>query len=602
MREVDISRDIHLAITAFSQVIMHKLQKLVFPKDDINAPEDMYFRRGDETPQVSATPEGIIVPLGATVSFDTFFNGLTIRAWRDNCRVDNLALALVGRGRVTVRVGIHRLGHEQKWLCEASIDLDDTPAEIELPFWKSLTDGILYFSVTANSDAFISEGYFLTHDMPANDVKLGIVITHFNRKHYVLPAMRRISNELLVDPDLGGRVDLIVVDNSQNIDVSEAAGATVIPNKNLGGSGGFTRGLLHLKDNGFSHCLFMDDDASCEMEAIRRTFQILQFAKAPDLAVAGSMMREDKPSLLHEKGAGYQGTRVINLKKDLDMSRVIDLLEAEVPEDIAYGGWWHFAFKISEVKQYSFPFFVRGDDMLFGMTNSFNIMTMNGIGGWADDFGLKEGPFTRYLSLRAAFVCTMIASETSAISMAKTHLKCVLGSALSYNYGGARAYTQAVRDVMKGPRFWVDNIDTSSLRKQIAELAPDELMKPLSIPENAEVGRMDKTKAHKVFRILTLNGFLIPSFALKNRTAVEPKSFHASFQRIFRYNQVAFLAPDKTGYVVKHDKAQFFSALFECVVVAMGFVTQASRLRKQYRAELNTVASEKFWRDIYSKP
>ncbi len=581
---------------------MHKLQELVFPKDEIKAPEDMYFRRVGETSEASQVGKGVILPAGATVSFDTFFNGFSVKPWMDNCSFETLSLAIAGKGNVTVRIGLHNLGAEQTWLDEKTLDLSEIPTEISLPFWPTLMEGVLFFAVAANTDAEISDGYYFTRDIPTNDVKLGIVITHFNRKHYVLPAMKRISNELLLDADLAGRVDLIVVDNSQNIETSEAARATVIPNKNLGGSGGFTRGLLHLKDNGFSHCLFMDDDASCEIEAIRRTFQILQFAKAPNLAVAGSMMREDKPSLLHEKGAGYRGTRVINLKKDLDMSQVLDLLEAEVLEDIAYGGWWHFAFKISEVKQYSFPFFVRGDDMLFGMTNSFNIMTMNGIGGWADDFGLKEGPFTRYLSLRAALVCTMIASETSAISMAKTHLKCVLGSALSYNYGGARAYTQAVRDVMKGPRFWVDNIDTSSLRKQIAALAPDEQMKPLSIPEDAEVGRMDETKAHKVFRILTLNGFLIPSFALKNRTAVEPKSFHASFQRIFRYKQVAFVAPDKTGYIVKHDKAQFFSALFECVVVAVGFVTRASKLRKQYRAELDTVASEKFWRDIYSKP
>lgn len=579
---------------------MHKLQKLALPKPDINAPEEMYFRQSGDG--VLCLDRSISIRSGGLVSLDTFFNGFSVKPWKDNCWFETLSLGIIGKGNVTVSVGLHTLEAETTWLDKRTVDLSDSPTEISLKFWPTITDGILFFSVAANTDAEITDGYYFTRDNPTNDVKLGIVITHFNRKHYVLPAMRRISNELLVDPDLTGRVDLIVVDNSQNIDASEAAGATIIPNENLGGSGGFTRGLLHLKDSGFSHCLFMDDDASCEMEAIRRTFQILQFAKASNLAVAGSMMREDKPYLLHEKGADYRGTRVVNLKKDLDMRQVVDLLRAEIPENVAYGGWWHFAFKISEVKQYSFPFFVRGDDMLFGMTNSFNILTMNGIGGWADDFGLKEGPFTRYLSLRAALVCTMIASETSAISMAKTHLKCVLGSALSYNYGGARAYTQAVRDVMKGPQFWVDNIDTSSLRKQIANLAPDEQMKPLSIPEDAEVGRMDETKAHKVFRILTLNGFLIPSFALKNRTAVEPKSFHASFPRIFRYKQVAFVAPDKTGYIVKHDKGQFFSALFECVAVAVGFVTRASKLRKQYRAELDTVASEKFWRDIYSKP
>ncbi|OYR08935.1 glycosyltransferase [Brucella grignonensis] len=579
---------------------MHKLQKLVFPKSEITAPIEMYFRSSET---VSTDVEGVIgIPLGQTVSLDTFFNGFSVAPWKENCRIDNLGIALVGKGNVTVRIGLHSIENGMPWLGETTVDLSAVPVEIDLPFWSMMSDGILFYSVTANTDSEISDGYYFTKDAPTTDVKLGIVITHFNRKHYVLPAMKRISDTLLADPDLSANIDLIVVDNSQNIEPSEAAKATVIPNKNLGGSGGFTRGLLHLKDNGFSHCLFMDDDASCEMEAIRRTFQILQFGAVPNLAVAGSMLREDKPFLLHEKGADYRGTRVINLKNGLDMRKVVDLLKAELPEHVAYGGWWHFAFKISDVKQFSFPFFVRGDDMLFGMTNPFNILTMNGVGGWADDFGLKEGPFTRYLSLRAALVCTMIASDTAAVSMVKTYFKCVLGSALSYNYGGARAYTQAVCDVMKGPQFWVDNIDTSSLRKQIANLAPDEQMKPFSVPADAEIGSLDRTKAHKVFRILTLNGFLLPSFVLKNRTAVEPKNFLASFQRIFRYKQVAFVAPDQTGYVVKHDKVQFFSALFKCIVVAITFMGSVSRLRKQYRTELYTVATEKFWRDIYSKP
>lgn len=234
---------------------MHKLQELVFPKDEIKAPEDMYFRRVGETAEACLVDKGVMIPQGETVSFDTFFNGFSVKPWMDNCSFENLSLAIAGKGSVTVRIGIHHPNAEQQWLDECLLELAETPSDISLPSWRTVTDGILFLAISAITDAEISGGYYFTRDNPTSEVKLGIVITHFNRKHYVLPAMKRISNELLADPDIKGRVDLIVVDNSQNIEPPETAKATVIPNKNLGGSGGFTRGLLHLKDSGFSHCL-----------------------------------------------------------------------------------------------------------------------------------------------------------------------------------------------------------------------------------------------------------------------------------------------------------------------------------------------------------
>ena len=61
---------------------------------------------------------------------------------------------------------------------------------------------------------------------PQQDVKLGIVVTHFNRKQWVLPAVSRIHDELLTDPVFKGKVELIIVDNSQNITAEELTGKT----------------------------------------------------------------------------------------------------------------------------------------------------------------------------------------------------------------------------------------------------------------------------------------------------------------------------------------------------------------------------------------
>ena len=66
----------------------------------------------------------------------------------------------------------------------------------------------------------------------------------------------------------------------------------------MGGSGGFTRGLMYLEDEkSYTHCLFMDDDASCEIESIRRAYALLQYATTEKFAVAGAQLREAAPSI-----------------------------------------------------------------------------------------------------------------------------------------------------------------------------------------------------------------------------------------------------------------------------------------------------------------
>ncbi|MFT9418957.1 glycosyltransferase family 2 protein [Acetobacter sp.] len=582
---------------------MHKLQVFVLPRIDIISTEDMYFHGSDDTVIASLKNQKISIEKSKAVQFDTFFNSFSVEPWKKNCSINDLNIAITGKGHVRIRFGLHTLNEAHRWLYECDVNLSEAPLEIELPFWAHLERGMLYLEMRALSYAEFTGGYFFTRTPPRNDVKLGIVITHFNRKKYVLPAIKRISDELLNEKYCDDRISLVVVDNSQNIEDDEKRKAILIPSINLGGSGGFTKGFLYLKDNGYSHCLFMDDDASCEMESIRRTLQLLQYAKINKMAIAGAMMREAEPFRLHEKGARIDdGKGVVNLKHGLDIRHVHDLLLAEEDEPVTYGGWWHFAFGINDVQHLSFPFFVRGDDMLFGATNNFNIVTMNGIGGWADDFGLKENPTNRYLSLRAHIMCLILNTNTSKWKMLKTYFGCVITSDMSYNFSGARAFTEAMRDVMRGPSFWEENISMEAVRKKLAQIAPGEKCEPIEIPQDIDRHRsLHESKLRRWVRLLTLNGIFLPDFLLKNRTVVEPKNYHAVFRRIFRYRRVMYLAPDRTGYIVEYNRKKFFGNLKEFFETSVKFYKEFDSLKKTYRKSFDYLTSEKFWRKIFSE-
>ncbi|WP_415182274.1 glycosyltransferase [Phaeovulum sp.] len=582
---------------------MIKLQTIIFPGTELPATEDMYFHAQDKG-VISSISKGVIyVPAWASVRGDTYFNGFSVGKWKEICQVDDLSIAFTGQGRALVRIGVNVLDHASRWLHESEITLSKEPSVIPINAFSTLVDGILFFQIIALEDLTLSGGYYFTHTAPPNKVKLGIVVTHFNRKHYVLPAIRRVTAQLLGDPEMEGRISMVVVDNSQNITPEEASCATVIPNQNLGGAGGFTRGLLHLKDNGFSHCLFMDDDASCEIESIRRTFRILQYAKSPKLAIAGSMMREAAPYEIHEAGAVFQDGRTRPLKNGFDLRCPDKLLSVETKQEhIDYGGWWHFAFRIDQVQHLAFPFFVRGDDILFALSNDFDIFTMNGIGEWAEDFEIKENPFTRYLTLRSTLVLALLKSSRSKRRFLRMYRRLVRDCLYSYNYSSARAFTVAMQHVMRGPEFWRKNIDMIAVREELGRLCPGENMASITMPVDLVMRPSQESRWHRFARRITLNGFLLPKRMIRDKTVLDRKDFIGDARKIYRFRRVLYTAPNgNAGYLAKYDKYRFWEEFNLARQTAREFRRRFPELKRQYAKASTDLMSEAFWRGVYNE-
>lgn len=582
--------------------MQHALQHLVMPNLVFGAPAEMYARLDGDKVHASMHEGQLLFETGGQASFDTFFNSVTVGAWKAETVVEDLYLHLRGDGRFIVRIGVHCIGYPARWLDERQITLTaDADARIEIESWPALQSGMLFFALEAVDRGRLSGGCFATTTPPRRDVKLGIVITHFNRKQWVLPAIERIRGELLCDPLYAGRIELVVVDNSQNITSEEARGITLIPNQNLGGSGGFTRGLLYLKDRqDFTHCLFMDDDASCEIESIRRTFSLLAYARQSRLAVAGSLMRELEPCRLFEKGAKFNG-RVRPLKSGLDMRHVPDLLAAENADDaVDYGAWWFFAFSVSEVRSYAFPFFVRGDDIRFGLENEFNILTLNGIGCWGPDFSSKSGPVTVYFDVRSHLVHAAL-DEASFFQVVKMLTRFIAAQLFSYNYSSAQSVLMAIEDFSEGPRFFINNLEMTAVRDRLSRFAHQEKPGPVnSGSDGAVTAKPANGFGTRLMQIITLNGYLLPAFLLRKELLLHPKAFRADLGSIFAYRRVLYVSePDGVGYIATHDKKKFFLLLGRFFMKLAVLLLAYGSLARRYRGMKTYMMSEKFWRETY---
>jgi galactofuranosylgalactofuranosylrhamnosyl-N-acetylglucosaminyl-diphospho-decaprenol beta-1,5/1,6-galactofuranosyltransferase len=533
------------------------------------------------------------------VVVDTYFNSLTVGKWKKYTGINDLFFSLIGLGKFLIRFGLHRYCHGFRWLYEYEVILSEEEQTVELPFWNSLDDGVLIVEILSLSAGWLSVASYLTSSEPYTRVTLGIVITTFNRQKYTIGAEKRIREQLFIDSEFRENIKLLIVDNGRNLSPENVPSAIVIPNKNLGGAGGFTRGLMHLLVSGvFTHCLFMDDDASCEVESIKRTYRLLQYSNISGLAIAGALLREVEPFRQFENGARFDGL-CRPIKSGLDMRDHIAVILNEVEEAVDYGGWWFFAFALKDVKELPFPFFVRGDDIMFALRHKFKILTMNGICSWADDFSLKSGPIPTYLDVRSHLMQGLLDNiRTTPFKLALMTWRFFAASALSYNYATAKAVILAVRDVLAGPTFFEQFPDAANTRKEISEFAG--LEKVISIDRAslvfAQPRDLRESKVRFLFRWISLNGHLIPNFFLKSGIVFQPKNFHGSLRQIFGWKQVLYLyEPLSVGYVSSQNKRVFFSLLLKQALMSFKLLVKARLLKRQYSEAHKYLTSAAFW-------
>ena len=575
-------------------------QSAVFPSYDLCNDEDLYFRLNERCLLQYGEVSRVVMHKGGVLSTDTYFNSVSVGKWKSLTGLTDLTLQLRFKGAVALKWSWHRTHNRQIVIGEAklsSVDINQ-PVQIPVPQYERLSDGVISFELFALEDTEVAGFEYTTTMAPRRDVKLGITITHFNREQYVVPAVRRLNQQLLTDPSYADRVRLFVIDNSQNLTNAQMAGAKVIPNANLGGSGGFMRGLIHIQDSGeFTHGLFMDDDASNEIEAIRRTISLLEYAIDEKTAVSGAMLFEQYPAIQHENGAWFNGI-CCPRNSGFDMSELGNIVENEKLVQVDYGGWWFFAFPLKYVRHYTFPFFVRGDDIYFSLKNHFDIATLNGICSWQEDFAIKDGPLTSYLDTRGHLVHNLLGTFSG--SRRGKSLRMIRNwfrrYALTYHYESANAVLDAVEDVMEGPDFWLENIDMRKRRSEILSCVKNEKLQDVSTDWNLEFRQVKKSPKKQLSRRLTLNGHLLPKMFFKKYNVALPKGFGGRINESFRCNKILCVdSLSQKGYVVEHDKRAFFSALRRYYKIRYRWWRNYDRLKVAYQARERELTSRDFW-------
>jgi len=258
-------------------------------------------------------------------------------------------------------------------------------------------------------------------------------------------------------------LEVFVVDNGKTLQQEniETPYVRLFPNKNYGGSGGFTRGIieaLRRKDE-FSHVLLMDDDILLESNVLVKTIRFLQILRPEhqDLAIGGSMLRLDQMNMQHEAGGKWTGLTVKSILPDLNLEDIKDVLQLTEQHEIAdFCGWWYCCFPLCILSEENLPLplFIKIDDIEYGMRNAKKIEFMTGIGVWHEPFQQKEKAYLHYYNVRNKLIVNAMHIEAWNMNKAAFLLAYYLGKILlSKEYHMIGFPLQGFQDYMKGPQY-----------------------------------------------------------------------------------------------------------------------------------------------------
>lgn len=556
--------------------------------------QEMYFRTNagnlDYKDSIILKPEHFF-------STDTYFNSISIGKIKKYTIIENLYLKLKAKGKFFLKIYHINDSLEKLEIFSKRYDLTElTEFNTELEQWPNLGNGLLYFVIHAIDITSLYDFSYLTNTQPTQEVKLAIVITHFNRQQYLLPALARIKNELLDCSDFSN-IGVVVSDNSQNLDFESSEKIKIYKNKNFGGSGGFTFGLLKAQEFNFTHCLFMDDDASTEIESIKRIFNLLEFSKNRKLSIIGAMLYDNEKNIQHENGAILNKT-VDSINRNLDLNSVNNLLLNEFNNKIDYAGWWFFSFPIKSLEYYPFPFFVRGDDVSFSIVNDFDFMTINGVCSWQEDFRYKHSAFLHYLNIRSLYVLNLTKqAKGGLLAFYEILFKSFLTGLLTYRYNIAIAALCAIKDVLKGEEFWIENLDMIKKREEINKKFikyNSQYCMNINIEENFEQEKF----IEKFFRIISFNGIFLPKFFLKNENK-DLYFYKVSPKDVYLYRSVRYFNSKGDYELVVLDRILIFKLLIEFFSIFLILIFSSVFMYSKYKTIYNNLTKKDFWLGVF---
>lgn len=596
--------------------------------------------RDDETAQIGIaetthqSPGQIVsrysyrVPAQSRSSFGTYFNAFPAAYWRRWTIVERVTLRVTVSGSGSVIVYKSNARGASHRVDSARIAAESAELVFELPLNTFGDGGWYWFDVAADSEDAVVEAARWEARVPAETPRgrATIGITTFNRPTDCATVLGQLGASDTL-PDVLNEVVVVDQGNKKVVDDDRFPAARkslgkslrMIDQPNLGGSGGFSRGMYEAMEGGADYVLLLDDDVRVDPEGIVRAVAFADLSRVPTI-VGGHMFSMYERTSLHAYAEQVQPWRfwwraVKGTRPDHDLAiaplRTTAWLHQRADAD--YNGWWMCLIPTSVIRRIglSLPFFIKWDDSEYGLrARGAGVPTVSlpGAAVWHVPWTDKDDSldWQAYFHERNRLVAALIHSQYKHGGRVVTEsMQGQIKHLLSSQYSVVELRLRAIEDILTGPGHLQTGISTvvprvRALRSEfddaVVETDPDAFpeVRREKLPRRGEylgypktiVGRIAMAAKGSVKQVLP-----VKAMSLEHPEARVPWS-QARWWMLSQFDSAIVSNSDGSGASWYHrDTGRFRQLLARSIVLHRRLRREWEELHAEYQASVGDVVS-----------
>ncbi len=567
----------------------------------------------------------------------TFFNAFPASYWRRWTAVKTVRFtaSIVGNAKISV---FRSTGRGLIYpVAERVVQTEDSAVSVcvDVPMVGLMDGGYFWFDaesldgpVTVTDAAWAVPRSARTAE---HDTSMSIAITTFNRAAYCMNQLRAIAGSSA----LRKRLDTVYCTDQGSDLVCEQEGfteisadlgqqLTYIQQANLGGSGGFSRGMYETVKAGDSDfVLLLDDDAVSEPESILRSIQFSDYTIRPVL-VGGGMFHLDNRTMLYTQGERINPQRMwmypsksMGYNHDFSVEPLRDSPDRHQRIDEDFNGWWMCLIPVAVMRKIglSLPVFIKFDDIEYGLRAGkagFPTVCLPGVAVWHQAWHDKDPArsWEEYFTERNRWITALLTYPDTPPRMLLETLYGDASLGLRFVYSAMALHHMALKDIMRGPQYLVDCLPTKlgevrELRAQYPDAQVEDSFEAFPEP----VGEVESPKNHPSTmksRYKAAVGLIAASFvrnvdpdkAMRPDAAISARDAAWTWLAFDHVNSALVTAADGNGVAwLKRDNKRFRQGMLEGYRLTRRILRNWRRLSAQYRAY--GISSMETWARIF---
>ncbi|MFZ2177035.1 MAG: glycosyltransferase [Rhodococcus sp. (in: high G+C Gram-positive bacteria)] len=558
---------------------------------------------------------------GVKAHTNTYFGRFAASYWQRWTTVNEVAasahIAAGSRCKVWLMAS-DIAGHRR--IVASTVTTGERTVTLTSPLDKFLDGGALWLEFESVGGAVDVDHIEWTVAAPPSVRPVAIAICTFNRAEDCAHTVAALASDHRV-------LDVIdavyVVDQGTDLvcerplyqEVAPRLGAKLhyLQQPNLGGAGGFTRGLHEVSeaDDG-TDIILMDDDILCEPETVLRLNAFANVTVEPTL-VGAQMLFLLNPDYLN---VGAEEVHLDVLQHGQRVPKALrntSMLEEnqERRVDAGYNAWWTCLIPAEVVAKIGLPLpiFFQWDDVEYGIRAreaGFVTVTLPNAAVWHADFYWKDfDDWARYFSMRNSLIVGALHSDLDTTLLSKRFFRNIAEFLVSMQYGLAATTLRGIEDFLEGPQILQDGgiKAMAAVRAERADY-PETIKHPAATApvKAADVHTRRAGGEPSLQRTILLKRAIDQWFGRTVPGLVAVPREDAYWWHISKFDHVVVTDASQSGVRIRRrDKKVALGLLLRTIKVLRRLRAEAPELQRRYREALPELTSRENWARLYER-